>query len=68
MAEKFRWGILGPGSIAKKFAEGLKSAAGAELIAVGSRSQERAIATEAFIEVELNVTVGAAEVQASTPG
>ncbi len=42
MAETIRWGILGPGSIAHKFAEGLKSAAGAELSAVGSRSQANA--------------------------
>ncbi|KPK82932.1 MAG: dehydrogenase [Phycisphaerae bacterium SM23_33] len=47
MAEKIRWGILGPGKIARKFAEGLKSVPEAELAAVGSRSQERA---EAFAE------------------
>ena len=38
----FRWGIIGLGSIARKFAEGLKSVPGAELAAVGSRSQEKA--------------------------
>jgi predicted dehydrogenase len=37
-----RWGILGPGKIAHKFATGLQAAPGAELVAVGSRSQENA--------------------------
>ena len=40
-----RWGILGLGSIANSFADGLKSVPGAQLAAVGSRSQEKA---EAF--------------------
>jgi len=39
---KTRWGILSTGSIAKKFAEGLAVIEGAELTAVGSRSQEKA--------------------------
>ena len=39
---KIRWGILGPGAIAHSFAEGLKYVKKAELIAVGSRSPERA--------------------------
>ena len=38
----FRWGIIGLGSIARKFADGLKAAPDAELAAVGSRSQEKA--------------------------
>lgn len=38
----FRWGILGLGNIARKFADGLKSVPGAELAAVGSRTQEKA--------------------------
>ena len=38
----FRWGIIGLGNIAHKFAEGLKAVPGAELAAVGSRSQEKA--------------------------
>ncbi|MCL2820568.1 MAG: Gfo/Idh/MocA family oxidoreductase [Oscillospiraceae bacterium] len=42
---EFKWAILGPGSIANKFAEGISSAQGAKLYAVGSRSMERA---EAF--------------------
>ncbi len=37
-----RWGILSTGRIAGLFATGLASAPGAELIAVGSRSQESA--------------------------
>lgn len=42
MTRKIRWGILGTGSIAKKFAEGLKSVKTAELVAVGSRQQATA--------------------------
>ena len=37
-----RWGILSTGNIAKKFAEGLTAVEDAELVAVGSRSQEKA--------------------------
>ena len=40
--KKYKWGILGPGSIARRFAEGLKHAPGAELYAVGSRDKGRA--------------------------
>ena len=42
MSEKIRWGILGPGGIAHKFAEALKSIPDAEIIAVGSRDLQRA--------------------------
>ena len=42
MSEKLRWGILAPGNIARKFATGLQALDDAELLAVGSRSQERA--------------------------
>ena len=49
MARKIRWGILGPGTIAEKFAAGLKAVPDSELTAVGSRSLERAnIFADAF--------------------
>jgi predicted dehydrogenase len=42
MADKIRWGILGTGAIAHKFATGLSVLREAELAAVGSRSQATA--------------------------
>ena len=43
--EVVKWGIFGPGNISKKFATDLKFAEGAELLAVGGRSADKA---EAF--------------------
>lgn len=40
--DKIRWGILATGVIAHKFAKGLQVTPGAELVAVGSRSQAAA--------------------------
>lgn len=40
--DKIRWGILSTGAIARAFAEGLKHLPDAELIAVGSRTQDSA--------------------------
>lgn len=42
MSDKIRWGILGTGTIARKFAEGLTVLPDAELRAVGSRYHRRA--------------------------
>jgi predicted dehydrogenase len=42
MAKKIRWGILGTGTIAKKFAEGLQILPEADLVAVGSRAADTA--------------------------
>ena len=42
MTAPIRWGILGPGSIAHKFAVGLQATSEGELVAVGSRDQQRA--------------------------
>ncbi len=48
MTASIRWGILGPGSIAKQFATGLTVVPGATLAAVGSRTlaSAQAFATE----------------------
>jgi predicted dehydrogenase len=47
MGKTYKWGIIGPGKIATKCAEGLKVLPNAELYAVASRSLEKA---EAFKE------------------
>lgn len=51
MTETLRWGILGTGNIASKFAIGLQSLPTAKLMAVGSRSQTSADAFGAKFHV-----------------
>ena len=43
MAEEIRWGILGCGRIARKFASDLEHVHGSKLLALGSRSRSDAI-------------------------
>ena len=43
-----RWGILGPGSIAKTFAAALRHADGATLVAIASRDPARPGLAESF--------------------
>ncbi len=50
-SSKVRWGILGTGTIARSFAEGLKSVPDAELVAVGSRTKETAAAFAAGFQI-----------------
>jgi len=45
MSKKVQWGILGAGAIAKAFADGVNRSQTGQLVAIGSRSQEKA---EAF--------------------
>ena len=42
MNDTIRWGIVGPGIIANRFANAIKHVAGAEVTAVASRSVQRA--------------------------
>jgi hypothetical protein len=42
MSRKYKWGILAPGKMSAKFADGLKLLSNAELFAVGSRNLRRA--------------------------
>jgi predicted dehydrogenase len=43
MREKIGWGIMATGTIANKFCEGLKNLRDTEIVAVASRSLDRAL-------------------------
>lgn len=64
MAE-FRWGILAPGGIARKFATGLKALDDARAVAVGSRSLDRA--KEFAAEYDVDRAYGSYEELARDP-
>jgi predicted dehydrogenase len=53
MSRKFRWGIIGLGKIAHKFAEDIKLIEDAELYAVASTSKDRAIQFAEKFQVDL---------------
>src|SRR5438093_4936973 len=42
MGDLVRWGVAGPGAIASRFAEGMRMVDGGTVVAVASRSSERA--------------------------
>ncbi len=50
--DRFRWGIFGTGFVASKFALGLKVLGNHEVVAVASRSQEKAKAFAAGLKVD----------------
>jgi predicted dehydrogenase len=52
MSKIIRWGILGAGSIAKKFASDLQHVQNAKLVAIGSRTQENANAFADLFSIE----------------
>lgn len=64
--QTIRWGILGPGRISRTFARGLREAAGARLVAVGSRDRARAAAFAA--EFGADTAHGSYEELAADPG
>ncbi|TIT28200.1 MAG: oxidoreductase, partial [Mesorhizobium sp.] len=46
--QKIRWGIVGPGSIAKSFAGGVAQSRTGELVALGARNSGKPGLAEAF--------------------
>ncbi len=51
MSDSFKWGIVGPGRIAEKFATDLKVVEGAELHAVASKSGSTTLADKFNVPV-----------------
>ena len=39
--EKIKWGIIGPGSIANAFADGLKDSYSGQLVSIASKNDDR---------------------------
>ena len=39
--EKIKWGIIGPGSIANNFADGLKGSYSGQLVGIASKNDDR---------------------------
>jgi len=52
MGDVVRWGICGPGGIASRFAEGMRLVDGGTVVAVASRSSERAREFAARFDIE----------------
>jgi len=52
MADKLKWGILGAGGIARAFADGIACSKSGMLVAIGSRSKEKAEAFGQEFKVE----------------
>jgi predicted dehydrogenase/aryl-alcohol dehydrogenase-like predicted oxidoreductase len=46
--QKIRWGIIGPGTIARTFAEGIAGSATGKLVAIGTRNPGRAGLSDGF--------------------
>ena len=64
MEKEIRWGIVGPGSIANKFAKAIKNVPGACLSAVASRTEEKGREFAAKYDIP-NVFTGYEEMAAS---
>lgn len=66
MTGKINWGILGAGNIARKFAAGLQAVTGSELLAISSRSIEKA--QEFAKEFNIPKAYGSYEEMVKDPG
>ena len=57
MEKVIRWGIVGAGSIANKFARAVKNVEGAELTAIASRSEKREESLQKNMILKMFLTV-----------
>lgn len=60
-AGRLRWGVLGPGSIARRFAEQLPQSCTGRLVAIGSTSAERAAAFAETFPLDPPAVIGSYE-------